>query len=163
MTPHSLWTTTMNRCTPGLMAILILMGTASGLLIPRAIAQTEEAIPKVRQFPKTAVRGELIVFEAPEISMSGRIDRLSPGVRIRDANNNLILSSTLTGQRLAVNYTRDNTGLVHQIWVLNGDEIKQKMPGQDGGILSNIRSMFDTPAASDDGKTSYQQLPAYKP
>ncbi len=54
----------MNRCTTGLMAVLILTGTASGLLIPRAIAQTEEVIPKVRQFPKTAVRGELIVFES---------------------------------------------------------------------------------------------------
>ncbi len=135
----------------------------AALLISTAIAQTEEPKLNIRQFPKEAKRGELVVLTAPDIAMNGKADRMSPAVRIRDANNNLVLSGTLTNQGLVVNYVRDNTGLVHNVWVLNAEEIKQKMPGQPEGILSNIRSMFETPVVKDDGNTPFNQLPKYKP
>jgi hypothetical protein len=138
----------------------------AALLISTASAQTEEQQsnirPNIRQFPKDAKRGELVVLTAPEIAMDSKPDRLSPAVRIRDANNNLVLSGTLANQRLVVNYVRDNTGLVHGVWVLNAEEAKQKMPGQPDGVLSNIRSMFDTPVVKDDGNTPFNQLPKYK-
>ena len=153
----------MNRCKYVLTAALLLLGAGSGLLLPlSAGAQTEDARPNTRPFPPTAVRGELAVYMAPEITMDGKPDRLSPAVRIRDRNNNLVLSGTLSGQRLVVNYVRDNTGLVHQVWILNAEEARQKMPGQGGGILSNLRSLFETPVVTDDGKTPYDQLPGYK-
>lgn len=134
----------------------------AALLISTTNAQTEEPKPNIRQFPKDAKRGELVVLTAPEIAMDSKPDRLSPAVRIRDINNNLVLSGTLANQRLVVNYVRDNIGLVHNVWVLNAEEIKQKMPGQPEGILSNIRSMFDTPVVKDDGNTPFNQLPKYK-
>ena len=146
----------MNRWTS-----LLLVPLAT-LFISTAIAQTEDFKPNTRQFPKDARRGELMVLTAPEIAMDSKPDRLSPAVRIRDINNNLVLSGTLANQRLVVNYVRDNTGLVHNIWVLNREEIKQKMPGKPEGILSNIRSMFETPVVKDDGNTPYNQLPRYK-
>ena len=140
----------------------ILFVPLAALFISTASAQTENFKPNTRQFPKEARRGELVVLTAPEIAMDSKPDRLSPAVRIRDINNHLVLSGTLANQRLVVNYVRDNTGLVHNIWVLNSEEIKQKMPGQPEGILSNIRSMFDTPPVKDDGNTPYHQLPKYK-
>lgn len=146
----------MNRWTSNLLFAL------AALLISTASAQTEEPKPNIRQFPKDAKRGELVVLTAPDIAMDSKPDRLSPAVRIRDANNSLVLSGTLTNQKLVVNYVRDNIGLVHNVWVLNAEEIKQKMPGQPEGILSNIRSMFETPAVKDDGNTPYNQLPKYK-
>ena len=146
----------MNRWTS-----LLLVPLAT-LFISTAIAQTEDFKPNTRQFPKDARRGELMVLTAPEIAMDSKPDRLSPAVRIRDINNNLVLSGTLANQRLVVNYVRDNTGLVHNVWVLNREEIKQKMPGKPEGILSNIRSMFETPVVKDDGNTPYNQLPRYK-
>ncbi len=146
----------MNRWTSSLFIPL------AALLISAASAQTEEPKPNTRQFPKEAKRGELIVLSAPDIAMDSKPDRLSPGVRIRDINNNLVLSGTLANQRLVVNYVRDNTGLVHNVWVLNSEEIKQKMPGQPEGILSNIRSMFETPVVKDDGNTPFNQLPKYR-
>ena len=146
----------MNRWTSSLLFPL------AALLISTASAQTEEPKPNIRQFPKETKRGELVVLTAPEIAMDSKADRMSPAVRIRDANNNLVLSGTLANQRLVVNYVRDNTGLVHNVWVLNAEEIKQKMPGQPEGILSNIRSMFDTPVVKDDGNTPFNQLPKYK-
>jgi len=146
----------MNRWTQTLFFLL----TAG--LVSIASAQTEEPKSNIRQFPKDAKRGELVVLTAPEIAMDSKPDRMSPAVRIRDINNNLVLSGTLANQRLVVNYLRDNTGLVHNVWVLNAEEVKQKMPGQPEGILSNIRSMFDTPTVKDDGKTPFNQLPKYK-
>ena len=146
----------MNRWTSSLLVPL------AALLVSTASAQTEEQKPNIRQFPKDAKRGELVVLTAPDIAMDSKPDRLSPGVRIRDSNNNLVLSGTLANQKLVVNYVRDNTGLVHGVWLLNSEEIKQKMPGQPDGILSNIRSMFETPVVKDDGNTPFDKLPKYK-
>ena len=140
----------------------ILLVPLTALLISTASAQTEEFKPNIRQFPRDAKRGELMVLMPPEIALDNKSDRLSPAVRIRDINNNLVLSGTLANQKLVVNYLRDNTGLVHNVWVLNAEEIKQKMPGQPVGILSSIRSLFETPTVKDDGNTPYNQLPKYK-
>ena len=146
----------MNRWTPTLFIPL------AALLISSANAQTEEPKPNLRQFPKDAKRGELVIIIPPEITLDSKADRLSPAVRIRDVNNNLVLSGTLANQRLVINYVRDNTGLVHSVWVLNAEEIKQKMPGQPEGFFSSIRSLFETPTVKDDGNTPFNQLPKYK-
>ncbi|MES2282095.1 MAG: hypothetical protein V4542_11835 [Pseudomonadota bacterium] len=153
----------MNRCTHVFFACLM-AAMASAPLAPLAMAQTGETVkPSVRQFPKLAKRGELVITTPPDVALDGKADRLSPGVRIRDVNNNLVLSGTLANVKLPVRYVRDNIGLVHEIWVLNAEEARQKMPGEDGGgILNNIRSMFETAPATDDGKTPYDKLPAYK-
>ena len=142
--------------------ILTLTVPLAALLMSTASAQTEDVKPNTRQFPKDAKRGELVMLTAPEITLDSKPDRLSPAVRIRDIHNNLVLSGTLTNQKLVVNYLRDNIGLVHNVWVLNNEEIKQKMPGQPEGVLSNIRTMFETPVVKDDGKTPFNQLPKYK-
>ena len=147
----------MNRWTPTFLVLL----TAGLFSIARA--QSEEPKANIRQFPKEAKRGELMVLTAPEIVMDSKPDRMSPAVRIRDINNNLVLSGTLADQTLAVNYLRDNTGLVHSVWVLNAEEVKQKLPGQPEGVLSNIRSMFEIPTVKDDGNTPFNRLPKYKP
>ncbi len=141
-----------------------LSATALLALISGAVqAQTEDS-PNIRKFPLDAKRGELIVLGAPDVSIDGKADRLSPGVRIRDASNALVLSGTLTNAKLLVNYTRDNIGLVQNVWVLTTEEAKVKMPGQATGFFSNIGSLFGTPTAApqDNGNTPYNQLPKYK-
>ncbi len=150
----------MNRWTSNFLASLLV--SLAALLISTASAQTDEFKPNIRQFPKDAKRGELVVLTPPDITLDSKPDRFSPAVRIRDINNNLVLSGAFVNQKLVVNYLRDNTGLVHNVWVLNSEEIKQKMPGQPEGILSNIRSMFETPVVKDDGNTPFNQLPKYK-
>ena len=115
-----------------------------------------------RTFPANAVRGEMQVLAAPDVRIDGKPDRLSPAIRIRDINNNLVLSSTVSGQKLVVNYVRDNTGLVQLVWVLNTEEVRQMMLGQEGGFFSNIRSMFESKPVTDDGNTPYDKLPSYK-
>jgi hypothetical protein len=159
---HSLWTNTMNRCTPHLMAALILLAASASLVSPSALAQTSQAgesQPGVRQFPKAALRGEMMVLAPPIISMDGKADRLSVGSRIRDANNHLVLSGVLVEQKLVVNYLRENTGQVHQVWILNSEEIRQKRPNTKASWFSFGSGATEAPA--DDGNTPYGQLPAY--
>lgn len=109
----------MNRCITSLVLSLTLFsGLASGQGF-------------VREAPKDVKPGRMVVTAPPEISMDGKPDRLSPGSRIRDTNNMLVLSGSVVGQTLPVVYKRDPTGMVHEVWVLTAEEYA-KLGGTDG-------------------------------
>src|SRR3990167_3401206 len=115
----------MKRCLPSLSlvlpaALIAVLLTLASLFATPALAQTDE-VPSVRNFPRAALRGLLVVRAPPEISLNGKADRLSPGARIRNVNNNYVLSGALLGQELLVNYTRDSAGLVYEVWVLTAE------------------------------------------
>ncbi len=153
----------MKRCMQYLLKAWLPMTLAmlTSLSALPALAQTESAAPlNVRNFPKAAVRGVLVVRAPPEISMNGKADRLSPGARIRNANNNYVVSGVLVGQELPVNYTRDSAGLVHEVWILNAEEVKEKRAGLPTRSFSF--GFEAAPVPQDDGKTPYNQLPRYK-
>ena len=122
----------MNRCTRRLMGVLFVLSASAALLPLPASAQTDGVTPNVRQFPKAALRGELVVVAAPNITLDGKADRLSPGARIRDANNMLVLSGALVNQTLVVNSLRESAGNVHEVWILSSEEIRQKRPNTKG-------------------------------
>jgi hypothetical protein len=86
----------------------------------------------VRPFPSNTLRGILVVVAAPTITLDGKPDRLSPGARIRNAQNMLVMSNTLIGQTLVVNYTREAAGMVHEVWILTPAEaaLPRKSAGQ---------------------------------
>jgi len=111
MFPHSPWIYPMPRCALAAFLVVQLLALAAP-----AAAQMQ------RNFPATALRGELLVVQAPEALVNGQPARLAPGVRIRDANNLLVMSGSLTQQRWAVNYTRDTLGLVLDVWLLTPSE-----------------------------------------
>jgi hypothetical protein len=85
-----------------------------------------------RSAPKDVVLGKLVVTQAPDITIDGKPDRLSPGSRIRDLNNMLVLSGSLAGQTLPVVYRRDAAGLVHEAWILTNEEYT-KLGGTGSG------------------------------
>ncbi len=152
----------MNRCTFPWMAALLL-ALSAGLSSLPATAQTEDAPPKVREFPKEALRGVMVVLAPPEVSMDGKPDRLAPGARLRDSSNQFVFSGALLNQPLVVNYLRDNTGLVHQVWILSSDEARLKRPNSQTSFFNVIFGSSENPAPKDDGKTPFDQLPAFKP
>jgi hypothetical protein len=123
---HSLWIDTMNRCFPALSsarrrtALLTLALLAFGLS-PAAHAQT-----LTRQFPASALRGKLVVLQPPMVTLDGIAAQLSPGARIRNTNNTLVMSGALVNQEVVVNYQRDGQGLVHEVWILTAVEAAQK-------------------------------------
>jgi hypothetical protein len=84
----------------------------------------------LRPFPPAAERGVMVVTYPPVIQINGKPDRLSPGSRIRATNNMLVLSGSIIGQSMVVNFVRDPMGLVHEVWVLTPEEAAIKLPTQ---------------------------------
>ena len=79
-----------------------------------------------RSFPANALRGELIIDQAPEARLNGKPARLAPGVRIHGPNNMLVVSGAASGEKLPVHYTLDTLGLVREVWILRADELANK-------------------------------------
>ena len=160
----------MNRCLsfpPRLARVLApLLATALlatlTALSPPAIAQSDpNVLPTVRSFPATALRGRMTVTAPPEIMMDGKVDRLSPGARIRDTQNHLVLIGQAAGQTLLVNYLRDSSGLVHQVWVLNREEAALRRPNSAPTLMEALFGSNAQTGPVDDGKTPFDQLPVF--
>ena len=81
------------------------------------------------------VKPALIAVSAtpPIIQVEGKEDRFSPGVRIRDRSNRLVLTGTLAGQTVYSVYKRESSGLVHEVWLLNEEEFRKL-----GGSTANL-------------------------
>ena len=126
-----------------------------------AMAQTTggDGSLSLRQFPKNALRGVLVVKAPPEVSLNGKPDRLSAGARIRNLNNNFVTPGTLVDQELLVNYTRDSMGQIYEVWLLSTEEAKEKRAGLPRAFSFGFES---DAAPQDNGKTPYNQLPRYK-
>ncbi len=118
----------MTRCTPRRLGAFFVLAASVWLATLPAHAQTVVVTPNVRNFPAAALRGELVIVAAPAITMDGKADRLSPGARIHGTDNLLVMSGALVNQTVAVNYLRESAGMVHEVWILNSEEIAQKRP-----------------------------------
>lgn len=110
----------MNRC--ALMKFALLAAVSATSLLAGAMAHAQTSRP----FPAAALRGELQITQAPEALLNGEPVRLSPGARIRGTNNMLQMSASLTGVPLLVNYTREPSGGVHDVWILTAEEAARK-------------------------------------
>jgi len=108
----------MHRC-------LLTASVALALAVP-VLASAQMQVQ--RNFPANALRGELLVTIAPEIKLNGKDARLSPGSRIRGPNQMLVMSGAITGEKLVVNYTVEQYGMVQDVWVLRPEEIKKLWP-----------------------------------
>jgi hypothetical protein len=100
-------------------ALLAAAAVIAGLC---ALPAAPAAAQAPRPFPATALRGEFVVLQPPEVALNGRAARLAPGARIRGDNNLLQLSGALVNQRYTVNYTVDPGGLLLDVWILTPDE-----------------------------------------
>ncbi len=80
------------------------------------------AAQMARRFPGSALRGEVVVTQPPEILLNRQPARLAPGARIRDQRNLLQVSGAAVNQRLVVNYTLDLNGQLLEVWVLSPEE-----------------------------------------
>lgn len=79
-----------------------------------------------RFFPATALRGELVVTQHPDVLLNGKPARLAPGSRIKGDTNLWVPPAGLTGQKLIVHYTVESSGLIMDVWVLNPAELANK-------------------------------------
>ncbi len=79
-----------------------------------------------RQFPKTALRGSIVVGDPPTVALNGRETRFAPGARIRNPSNMIVLSGTLVGAKLLVHYTLDSMGQLGDVWILTPEEAAKR-------------------------------------
>jgi hypothetical protein len=79
-----------------------------------------------RFFTPQTLRGELVVTQHPDVLLNGKPARLAPGSRIKGENNLLVQPGAITGQKLVVHFTVENSGLVMDVWVLNAAELANK-------------------------------------
>jgi len=98
---------------------------ASTLFIACALA-LPAAAQLQRNFTAQALRGEIVFGTPPEVRLNGKPARLAPGARIRDANNMLLMSSSLTGGKAVVNYTTELEGMLLDVWILSPAEAARK-------------------------------------
>jgi hypothetical protein len=123
----SLWIYTMNRCN----TLATRRGLALAVLALSALPALAQT-PPVRAFPDHALRGKLVITQPPSVTLDGKAARLSPGARIKGPNNMLVMSASLVGRELTVNYTVEHHGLVHDVWILTEAEaaLKRKRAGE---------------------------------
>lgn len=141
----------MNRCTisPRFTRRAIGLALAGWLLGTFCTANAQQS---VRTFPPTALRGTLQVTNPPELLLDGKAERLSPGARIRGANNLLVMSGAIVGQSLVVAYVRNPLGQLHEVWILNATEARLPMAGAPAA--SNITNADYGPAANGTGNAT---------
>src|SRR4051812_34693425 len=109
----------MTRCPTGRahLAVRFALASAFCLFISAPMpTQAQESIR--RETPKDVVLGQMTVVQPPVIAIDGKPDRLSPGSRIHDTRNMMVLSGSLAGKTVPVVYKREPTGQVHEVWLL---------------------------------------------
>jgi hypothetical protein len=103
---------------------------AMALLAWACINAPAYANTATRQFHQNVQRAEMQMTAPPQLLLDGKPARLSPGARIRNTNNILLMSASLVGQKFTVNYLRDPVGLIHEVWILTPEEARQPLPAR---------------------------------
>jgi hypothetical protein len=91
----------------------------AALALFAAFAQAQ--VP-LRDAPKDVKHGHITVTNPPQIDLDGKADRLSPGARIRNVDNMIVMSGSLVGKTVPVVYRREAAGMVHEVWILTPEE-----------------------------------------
>ena len=89
--------------------------------LPDVQAQT------LRTFPARALRGNMTFVDATHVVLDGREERLSPAVRVRNQQNRVVFASSLSGRNFAVNYFRDASGHINEVWILTPTEMSHDL------------------------------------
>lgn len=121
----------MNRChkTGSRLTAAALCAALAGLALSFPVPAPAQMI---RSVPADVKLAKMTVKAPPVIVLNGQVDRLSPGSRIRDLNNMMVLSGGLVNIEVPVVYKRDSAGLVHEVWILTAQEYA-KLGGVNAG------------------------------
>ena len=76
---------------------------------------------QLRTIPEAAQVGVIRHLETMVVELDGATRELSPGAQIRDADNRLVLPTSLQ-EREQVRYLLDSAGLIHRVWILSAPE-----------------------------------------
>ena len=107
---------------------------AAGAPQPSASA-LQQLGAQLRTMPREGLLPGTIAVSStpPAITLDGKPDRFSPGVRIRDTSNMMQLSQNFAGRTIHAVYKRDGAGLVHEVWMLTPEEYARIGGNVDAG------------------------------
>ena len=80
------------------------------------------AAAQLREIPADAKRGKLTHVYDMDVRIDEQPRRLAPGVRIRDAENRIVMPMSVP-PKSDVKYRLDQAGYVREVWILAADEI----------------------------------------
>lgn len=83
-----------------------------------------------RPFPAHAKRGTMTPAIYPAIIIDDKERMLSPGAQIFNAENTIEMPVALRGSKIAVNFTENNQGQIHRIWMLSPQEAAKPLSDQ---------------------------------
>ena len=75
-----------------------------------------------RNFPEQATRGDMKAFEYPAMKIGDKFFYLSPGSRIFNRQNLIIMPAYLQFQTAPIMYTLDTRGDLASVWLLSDEE-----------------------------------------
>ena len=81
------------------------------------MAFTSLTAAQTRTIPQAAQRGEIRHVQDMYVELNGKALQLAPGAQIRDADNRLVLPTSLV-EKADVRFLLDGAGLVHRVWIM---------------------------------------------
>jgi hypothetical protein len=84
------------------------------------------AAAQFRDIPADARRGKLVHVYDMDVQIDGVPQRLARGARIRDADNRIVMPTSVAPQS-EVKFRFDQTGLVREVWILSPREAAQQV------------------------------------
>ena len=91
------------------------------LLVVLLALHAGTAAAQLRSIPSDAKLGAMRHLEMMVVELDGKPQPLAPGAQVRDADNRLVLPTSLH-ERTPVRYLLDGAGMVHRVWILSEDE-----------------------------------------
>ena len=131
----------MNRCTTAfvsrhLFGSIALAAAASASLLAQA-----QGLPAndTRNFPPTALFGELTITNFPEVAINGGAIRTTPGFRLFSQERSVVFAHNYAGQKMLVGYVIEPHTLgLHTAWILTPAEIEKYKPIQPRSLLQRV-------------------------
>ena len=88
-----------------------------------AISVVAPATAQTRAFPQNTLRGAIVFGDYPTVTLNGKAKTLTPGSRVRNQDNMIVMAASLAGAKWLVNYTLDMGGeQVRDVWILSPGE-----------------------------------------
>ena len=75
-----------------------------------------------RNFPPTAIRGDMKAIKFPAMKIGDKAYRLSPGSRVYNKQNLIIMPVAVQNTPTPIMYTLDTRGDLAQVWLLTSEE-----------------------------------------
>ena len=92
-------------------------------IVVAASIPTPASAQTVRSFPPNTLRGAMVFGDYPSVTLNGQAAQLSPGSRVRGADNMAVMPPAIAGAKLLVHYTVDvGATRVKDVWILTTAE-----------------------------------------